>query len=85
METYQIEIIEPRAKNLLDDLANMNLIKLRPLGTKKLFTGLLEKLRSKEQTVPSPDEITAEVEQVRAERYARKSDDQSNTRHKPVD
>lgn len=85
METYQIEIIEPRAKNLLDDLANMNLIRLRPVGAKKLFTGLLKKLRSTEQNVPSTDEIAAEVEQVRSERYARKSDDPSNTRHKSLD
>ncbi len=26
MDTYQIEIIDPKAKKLLDDLANMNLI-----------------------------------------------------------
>jgi len=29
METYTVEIIEPKAKKLLDDLANLNLIKVR--------------------------------------------------------
>lgn len=28
METYTVEILEPEAKKLLDDLANLNLIKL---------------------------------------------------------
>lgn len=28
METYTIEILEPKAKKLLDDLANLNLIKI---------------------------------------------------------
>ena len=28
METYTVEILEPKAKKLLDDLANLNLIKL---------------------------------------------------------
>jgi len=29
METYTVEIIEPKAKKLLDDLANLNLIKVQ--------------------------------------------------------
>ncbi len=29
MEIYTIEILEPKAKKLLDDLANLNLIKFR--------------------------------------------------------
>ncbi|MEO6589642.1 MAG: DUF2281 domain-containing protein [Pyrinomonadaceae bacterium] len=29
METYTIEILEPKAKKLLDDLANLNLIKIQ--------------------------------------------------------
>jgi len=28
METYTVEILEPKAKKLLDDLANLNLIRL---------------------------------------------------------
>jgi len=29
METYTVEILEPKAKKLLDDLANLNLIKVQ--------------------------------------------------------
>jgi hypothetical protein len=29
METYTVEIIEPKAKKLLDDLENLNLIKVQ--------------------------------------------------------
>lgn len=29
METYTVEILEPKAKKLLDDLENLNLIKLQ--------------------------------------------------------
>ena len=85
MDTYQIEIIEPGAKKLLDDLANMNLITVQPLEPKKLFKRLLEKMRSAGDDAPTFEEITAEVESIRAARYARKSNDPSNTGHKPLD
>ncbi|MBP6001977.1 MAG: hypothetical protein KA746_00950 [Pyrinomonadaceae bacterium] len=85
MDTYQIEIIEPGAKKLLDDMANMNLITVRPLGQKNAFKKLLDKMRSSNATSPTLDEITAEVESVRQSRYERKSDDQSNTGHKSLD
>lgn len=29
METYTVEILEPKAKKLLDDLANLNLIRVQ--------------------------------------------------------
>jgi len=35
METYTIEIIEPKAKKLLDDLANLNLIKFQKVEKPK--------------------------------------------------
>lgn len=35
METYTIEILEPRAKSLLDDLVNLNLIKLKKIEKPK--------------------------------------------------
>ncbi len=36
METYTVEILEPKAKKLLDELANLNLIKLQKTeNTKK--------------------------------------------------
>lgn len=36
METYTIEIIEPKAKKLLDDLANLNLIKIQEVEKTKI-------------------------------------------------
>ena len=85
MDTYQIEIIEPGAKKLLDDLANLNLITVQPVEPKKLFKRLLDKMRSNEGKAPTLEEITAEVETVRAERYARQSNDSRNIRHKSLD
>ena len=85
MDTYQIEIVDPRAKTLLDDLANMNLITFQPSEPKKLFRSLLNKMRSARDAAPTLDEITKEVEAVRSERYARKSNDQSNTGHESLD
>lgn len=35
METYTVEILEPKAKKLLDDLANLNLIKLEKVEKPK--------------------------------------------------
>ncbi len=85
MDTFQIEIIEPGAKRLLDDLAKMNLITVQPMKTRKAFKRLLTKMRANHDSAPSIDEITSEVETVRGERYRRRSDDQSNTGHKSLD
>ncbi len=35
METYTIEILEPKAKKLLDDPANLNLIRIQETPKKK--------------------------------------------------
>ena len=85
MDTYQIEIIEPGAKKLLDDLAKMNLITVQAIEPKRVFKNLLAKIRSSEINTPSLGEITAEVESVRSERYTRKSNDPRNTGHKSLD
>jgi len=70
METINIEIINPKARKLLKDLADLNLITIKP---KLKLTDLLEKLRKKSETVPSLEEITSEVEEVRKTRYAKKA------------
>ena len=85
MDTYQIEIIDPKAKKLLDDLANLNLITVQPLESKKLFKKLLDKMRLADTSAPTLEDITKEVESVRSERYARKSNGQSDTGHKSLD
>ncbi|MBX3293442.1 MAG: hypothetical protein KF881_11195 [Acidobacteria bacterium] len=70
METLQIEIIEPRAKQLIDDLANLDLIRVTPMGNKAAFKKLLEKMRSSGSELPSEKEIADDVEAVRSHRVA---------------
>jgi len=62
METISIQINNPKAKQLLKDLAKMNLITIKPQVT---LQSILDKLRANSNEVPSLDEITTEVEQVR--------------------
>jgi len=74
METLRIEIVNPKAKRLLQDLADLNLISIsKSLDSKTDFRKLLSKLRSDSDTAPSLDEINMEVENARALRYASKS------------
>ncbi len=49
MDTYQIEILEPRAKKLLDDMADMDLITVQPLenGAKTKSKGSIRELFGK--------------------------------------
>lgn len=71
MKTYQIDLLNPKAARLLQDLADLKLISIKE--TKKQdFIDIVTKLRKKASSnVPSLDEITKEVEMVRAERYAK--------------
>ncbi len=71
MRTLQIEILNPKAAKLIQDLADLDLISItQPRETG--FSKLLTKLRSKAESVPGLDEITSEVEIVRAARYEQK-------------
>jgi len=74
METLRIEIVNPKAKRILQDLADLNLITIsKSFDSKVEFREILSKLRSNADTAPSLDEITKEVESVRALRYAKKA------------
>lgn len=70
MTIFQVELIDPRAKALLEDLAKMNLIKIKEVGDQKVqFDQLLTKLRSKsKEEIPSLKDIAKEVESVRSQR-----------------
>ena len=71
MMTLQIEIINPTAKKLLENLASMQLIKIsKRINYKKDFSNLLDKLRDNENETLTLEEIQKEVETVRKERYA---------------
>lgn len=69
METIQIDILNPKAKKLLKDLADLNLIKINKGEKKSDFSTLLKKLRTKSKDELSLEEITNEVEQVRKSRH----------------
>jgi len=66
METLNVQIVNPKAKSLLLNLAEMNLIQIE---TKPELSEILAKLRRNEAEAPQPEEITEEVELVRQGRY----------------
>jgi hypothetical protein len=66
----RIDILNPKAAKLLEDLAEMNLIAIQDTS-KNGFAIILKKLRSKAKLAPTLDEITSEVELVRSSRYAK--------------
>jgi hypothetical protein len=69
MDTMQIEILDPKAHKLLKSLVEMNLISISKKSDDG-FLKLVNKIRAKAKNNPPPlDEITKEVEIVRAERY----------------
>lgn len=71
MKSYQIDILNPKATRLLQDLAELNLISIRETK-KEDFIGIVAKLRRKAvPNVPTLEEITKEVEKVRARNYAK--------------
>jgi predicted nucleic acid-binding protein len=72
METLTIDILNPKAKKLLEDLEEMELIAIKRASWDKFFE-VVEKLRAQNAPI-TLEEITEEVEAVRAERYANRND-----------
>jgi len=71
MTTFQIDILNPKATKLLEDLADLKLISIRTTADDG-FIKLVNKLRAKaKNNPPTLDEITKEVEIVRSKRYAK--------------
>ncbi|GHT66788.1 hypothetical protein AGMMS50239_28820 [Bacteroidia bacterium] len=71
MATISVDILNPRALNLLEELAGLQLIAIRKEMSKNNdFLSLVQQIRSKNQNPLSLEEITAEVEEQRAEMYA---------------
>lgn len=72
MRTYQVNILNPKAVKLLEDLADLDLISIT-LNKEDSFFDVLNNFRANAaDNPPSLEDITSEVESVRAERYARK-------------
>jgi hypothetical protein len=71
MDYLRIEILNPKASQLLDDLADLNLISIRKEKSVD-FYNYLSKMRSKSKAKLSLNNIAMEVEAVRTDRYAGK-------------
>ena len=70
METIKVDILDPKARKLLKELADLNLISIRK-STRSDFSEVLVKLRSESEAAPNLDEIARAVEAVRSRRYSR--------------
>jgi len=69
--TLQVDILNPKATKLLQNLADLNLISIKETQEDD-FLKIIKKLRSKASyNPPTLEEITKEVESVRAKRYAK--------------
>ena len=71
MEALKIEILNPKALQLIKGMEELKLIKVsdNPVSTLKAY---LKKMRRNAAVTPSLDEIANIVEDVRAKRYAKK-------------
>ena len=71
MDALKIEILNPKALQLIKSMQDLKLIKVseEPVPRLKKYLG---KMRQKAATVPDLDEITSVVEEVRSKRYAKK-------------
>lgn len=71
MKTYQIDILNPKAVRLLQDLADLKLISIKETKEQE-FMNIVSKFRKKAHSdVPTLEEISREVENVRVERYVK--------------
>jgi hypothetical protein len=71
MEALKIEILNPKALQLIKGMQKLKLIKVsdEPVSALKAY---LKKMRRNSSAAPGLDEITKIVEDVRAKRYAKK-------------
>lgn len=71
MNTLQVDILNPKAEKLLQDLADLNLISIKDLGDDSFLKAVMKLRKKAEKNPPSLEDITKEVELVRAKRYAK--------------
>jgi tRNA C32,U32 (ribose-2'-O)-methylase TrmJ len=76
METIKVDILNPKAKTILKNLADLNLIRIKKTRIKSELRDLLTRLRINQDEIPTLKVITSEVELVRKNRYEKK---ESNT------
>ena len=71
MNTVQVDILNPKAEKLLQDLADMNLISIKDVANESFLNVVMQLRKKAKKNPPSFDEITREVELIRAKRYAK--------------
>jgi hypothetical protein len=71
MESYQVDILNPKALKLLQDLADLKLIALNKTEEKD-FMDVVTRIRKKSKSAPNLEEITQWVEEARDQRYGAK-------------
>ena len=69
METIKVDILNPKAKSILKNLADLNLIRIKSTRVKSELKDLLNRLRDNKDETPALEEITSEVELVRKSRH----------------
>jgi len=71
MEALKIEILNPKALQLIKGMQDLKLIKVtdEPVSTLKAY---LRKMRRNSSSAPNLEEITKIVEDVRAKRYEKR-------------
>lgn len=72
METLTIDIVNPKARKLLEDMEDMELITIRQNEAVERLEKLLGKIRNVPGPSPTYEEITKEVEIVRQQLYEQK-------------
>lgn len=77
MQVLEVKLLNPQAKQLLLDLESLKLISVIKKDDSKVMN-LLEKLSKEAKSAPTLEEITEEVEIVRAERYAKRMAQNNN-------
>ncbi len=71
MDALKIEILNPKALQLIEGMQELKLIKVSAAPV-SVLTAYLKKMRRNAATVPDLDEITKIVEEVRVKRYVKK-------------
>jgi len=80
MKTYQIQLLEPKAEKLLEELVKLKLISIQEMPSQKQrFVALLAKVRQKDLAPLHLAEITKEVEIVRKKGYKKSDENSSNS------
>jgi len=72
MEALKIEIINPKALRLIESMQDLKLIKIEKDEPVPALKKYLKRMRQHAASAPSLEEIANIVEEVRAERYAKK-------------